>query len=36
VIHVARRRMVEDLAWRVRTGDRPGLDRTATILRSVL
>jgi aminoglycoside phosphotransferase (APT) family kinase protein len=36
VLHVARRRIVEDLAWRVRTGDRPGLERTVTILRSLL
>ncbi len=33
---VARRRMVEDLAWRVRTGDAEGYDRTATTLRRVL
>ncbi len=36
VIHVARRRMVEDLAWRVRTADGPGLARTAAVLRSLL
>jgi aminoglycoside phosphotransferase (APT) family kinase protein len=33
---VARRRMVEDLAWRVRTGDEPGFARTEAVLRRVL
>lgn len=36
VLHVARRRTVEDLAWRVRTGDRPGTERTAAVLRTLL
>ena len=36
LLHVARRRLVEDLAWRVRTGDRAGLRRTAVSLRAVL
>lgn len=36
VLHVARRRMVEDLAWRARTGDPAGLERTAGILRGLL
>ena len=33
---VARRRMVEDLAWRVRTEDARGLGRTSTTLRGLL
>ena len=33
---VARRRMVEDLAWRIRTGDAAGLGRTSTTLRGLL
>jgi aminoglycoside phosphotransferase (APT) family kinase protein len=33
---VARRRMVEDLAWRVRNGDQPGFARTEPALRRVL
>jgi len=33
---VARRRMVEDLAWRVRTGDPDGYGRTAAALRRLL
>lgn len=33
---VARRRMVEDLAWRIRTGDAPGLGRTSEALRGLL
>jgi aminoglycoside phosphotransferase (APT) family kinase protein len=36
ILFVARRRMVEDLAWRVRTGDAVGYERTATTLRRVL
>jgi aminoglycoside phosphotransferase (APT) family kinase protein len=36
VRHVARRRMVEDLAWCVRTGDAAGLARTARVLRRLL
>jgi len=36
VLHVARRRMVEDLAYRVRTGDSAGLERTAAGLRALL
>ncbi len=34
--HLARRRMVEDLAWRVRIGDRAGQRRTAATLRTLL
>ena len=33
---VARRRMVEDLAWRLRTGDPAGASRTSATLRSLL
>ena len=33
---VARRRMVEDLAWRIRTGDAAGEGRTAATLRPLL
>ncbi|WP_167880489.1 phosphotransferase family protein [Nocardioides guangzhouensis] len=33
---VARRRMVEDLAWRIRTGDEPGGRRTSATLRRLL
>ena len=33
---VARRRMVEDRAWRVRTGDATGLGRTSATLRRLL
>lgn len=36
VRHVARRRMVEDLAYRARIGDRPGAERTAATLRALL
>jgi aminoglycoside phosphotransferase (APT) family kinase protein len=36
VLHVARRRLVEDLAWRVRRHDRSGLERTAAALRPLL
>lgn len=36
VRHVARRRMVEDLAYRARTGDHRGAERTAATLRALL
>jgi aminoglycoside phosphotransferase (APT) family kinase protein len=36
VLHVARRRLVEDLAWRVRTGDEGGLGRTVGTLRRLV
>lgn len=36
VHHVARRRMVEDLAYRARTGDRPGAARAEAVLRTLL
>ena len=36
IVWVARRRMVEDLAWRVRTGDAAGLRRTSGTLRGLL
>ena len=36
ILWVARRRMVEDLAWRIRTGDAAGLGRTSATLRGLL